>query len=337
MRAPELISSLDRALRRLKGLRAAVLTHAGGDPDSIGSAYVLLRMLTEIYGAREALFQVPASPTTHSRALLSRLSLELAQELSDVEGVVAVDAGSPEQLGEYASVLTRVGRAIVIDHHSETARRYPPGIEVYSSDEYQSVSEIVYDLAEHLGYGLRVKEAEALFLGIYYDTVRLSIADQESFRKACRLVAMGVEPSTILSRLEFTIDQSERIARLKAAARMRLYRLGEWLIAFSRVGSFQSSAARALLGLGAHVAIVAGEEKGRIQASMRGLQDFAERTGINLGSDLAEMVGREFGGHGGGHATAARAECRAELEDFFNRCLEILSERLGLAPELMKP
>lgn len=337
MRSPSLISSLHGALRGLKGLRVAVLTHAGGDPDSIGSAYVLLRMLNRVYGAAETFFQVPLSPTTHSKALLSNFSLQLFQDISGAEALVALDAGSPEQLGEYMGMLLTLKRVLVIDHHSETARRYPKDVEVYSSDSYQSVSEIIYELAEHVGYPLDEKEAEALFTGIYYDTVRLSVADGETFKKICALVAKGINPSNILARLEFALDWSERIARLKAAARMKLYRFGDWVVALTHVGSFQSSVARALLGLGAHVAIAAGEEKGWLQASLRGLQEFVEKTGVNLGSDLAERIGREMGGFGGGHATAARVECQVKnVEEFFKRCVEILSEKLGLAPELMK-
>jgi len=337
MREENLISSLSAELRKLRTSKVCVSTHVRGDPDSIGSAYVLLRMLRGAYGVSETYFYIPDSPSTHSKALLNYLSLEVSENPMKSEYFIVLDTGSPEQLGELSEILSEPEKAIVIDHHSETSNRFPEGVRIYSSDKYQSVAEIIFDLADKEGYRLDSTESEALFAGIYYDTVRLSIADEESFRKICRLISTGIIPRKILSNLEFTVDISERIAKLKAAGRMRLYRFGDWLIAFSEVGSFQSSAARAFIGLGAHLAVVAGEADDGYNVSMRAVHEFSEKTGINLGVDLAQVIGEKLSGHGGGHPTAARAYCKVEnAERIFSLCLYILSDKLGLQAELMK-
>ncbi len=325
MRNPTLIERLADSLRKLTERRVKIITHSGGDPDSVGSAYVLSRILRSI-GIREIGVIIPENISTHSRSLLAYLDLEL----SDIEGdeaYIVVDAGSPHQLGDFSEILKK-DSTIVIDHHATSHEAYGREYILFSSDEYQSVCEIVYELAEYLGYRVDVREAEALYLGMYYDTVRFSVADAETMRKVCSLIGRGVEPSRLLQRFEAVMDISERIARLKAAKRMRIYRIGDWIIALSHVGSFQSSVARSLIGLGAHITVVAGEGDEGIQVSMRCVQDAVD-AGVDLGK-IASRVGEEFGGYGGGHAAASRALCqRGEVEDVLLRSLALISESLG--------
>ncbi len=325
MRNPTLIKRLAEALEGLAGEKVRIITHSGGDPDSIGSAYVLSNILRRI-GVEDVGVIIPESISTHSRSLLSYLGLELGEVKGD-EAYIVVDAGSPHQLGGLSETVGK-GRTIVIDHHTTSHEAYGEGYLLFSSEDYQSVCEIVYELAEHLGYRLDGREAEALYLGMYYDTVRFSVADSETMRKACRLIELGVEPSTLLQEFEAVMDISERIARLKAAKRMKLYRIGGWLVALSHVGSFQSSVARSLLGLGAHVAVVAGEGDEGVQVSLRCVQEAVE-AGLDLGR-IASRLGEEFGGHGGGHAAASRAFCqRGGIDEVLSRSLNLISESFG--------
>ncbi|MEM2187738.1 MAG: DHH family phosphoesterase [Nitrososphaerota archaeon] len=329
MRSADFIEIIAKKLRELSGKTVAILTHAGGDPDSIGAAYVLSNMLEKLMSAR-ALLEIPEGPSTHSAALMGRLGISSSENVDNADAYLVLDCGSPEQLGDSMRLLESGKPVLVIDHHSTSAEKFGGGAEVHAMEEYSSVCEIIFDLAEHLCYDLSIEEAEALFAGIYYDTARLSLADHEALRKACALASRGINPRMLLQGLEVKMDLSERVARLKAAARMRVYRAGDWIIAVSRLSSFQSSAARSLVNLGAHVAIVGGESDEGITLSFRALNEFIDATGINLGRDIAARIGEEFGGHGGGHASAAKALCRrGGLEEILGRCLELIGERLG--------
>ncbi len=339
MRDPGFIRGIAERLRGLSGSVAAILIHSGGDPDSIGSAYVLSGILSREFGLRRVLFRIPSEVSTHSALLLEELRFaESGEDLEEAHYFIVLDCGSPEQLDGLAWVLDSGRPVVVIDHHSTSPESFGGKAEVHASEEYQSVCEIVLDLAEYLGYGLSAREAEALFLGIYYDTVRLSVADSETFKKVCRLVGYGVDPRDVIQKLETGMDPSERIARLKAAARLRIYRAGNWLIAASKLSSFQSSAARGLTGLGAHLSIVAGESGEGVVVSLRATRDFVEATGINVGRDIAARIGAEFEGHGGGHSSAARALCaKGEPEEILNRCVELVRELLGAPVSELKP
>jgi len=119
------------------------------------------------------------------------------------------------------------------------------------------------------------------------------------------------------------------MARLKAAQRMQLHDIGGWTVATSNVGSFQASAARALLGLGADVAVVAGRDKRRLRASMRATERFYRETSIHLGRDIALPLGEEFGGAGSGHPTAAGVNGEGTLRAMLVRAVELIMDKLG--------
>ncbi len=336
MRDEDLIRSLSNRLENLSKKLVGVLTHSGGDPDSIGAAFVLSNILKKRLNI-DPLFKVPSEISTHSQVFLEMLGLQQSENIGEADAFIILDCGSPEQLDDFQWVLGSGREVVVIDHHSTSLESFNGKAEVFSSDKYQSVCEMVFDLSQMLNYELSLKEAEALFAGLYYDTVRLSVADRETLSKACSLADLGVNPRELLTSLEIKMDISERIARLKSALRMSIYKINDWIIVASRVGGFQSSSARGLVGLGAHVAMVAGESEEGVTVSFRALKDFIEATGVNLGRDIAARIGAETGGYGGGHASAAKAYCRMRsVEDVLERCVELISEKIGAPAERVK-
>jgi nanoRNase/pAp phosphatase (c-di-AMP/oligoRNAs hydrolase) len=105
--------------------------------------------------------------------------------------------------------------------------------------------------------------------------------------------------------------------------------LGNWIVVTSHLGSYQSSAARAFLTLGAHVAFVAGEVKERIRVNMRATEDFYEKTGAHLARDVAIPVGKALRGVGGGHPTAAGLTALGAADDVLTACVNRLKEVMG--------
>jgi len=139
---------------------------------------------------------------------------------------------------------------------------------------------------------------------------------------------VGVVAEEALSILYMQMDVSERIARLKAAKRMNLMRLGEWLIGFSNISAYQASVARALLSLGVDVGIVGGEKEGKLRISMRSSKQFNQETGIHLGRDIAKPLGEQVNGMGGGHATSAGVNGEGDFKEAAKKCVRLLREKL---------
>ena len=142
------------------------------------------------------------------------------------------------------------------------------------------------------------------------------------------LVEIGVNVQESLPLLSLTMDYSERMARLKAGNRVKLLRMNDWLIAFSHVSSYQASAARGIMSLGAHVAIVAGQKENKIQVSFRACAEFYKETGVHLGRDLAKPLGNFMGGMGGGHSISAGANGVGDVEACLEFCEKLLKKRL---------
>ncbi|MEM2095107.1 MAG: DHH family phosphoesterase [Candidatus Caldarchaeum sp.] len=328
MRDLLMMKKLHRALVDLtRSKRVQILSHWGGDADSVGSSYVLSRLLTNNYESLETGFMIPEEKSSHVEAIMNHLGFGESY-LSRPDVYLLVDVGSLNQLGSLKDdVLSSGSKIITIDHH------LPDGAEkqdtCFTSPNYLATAEIVYDLMEYLGMNVSGKEAEALFLGIYYDTVRLSVADRELSGKAAKLLKV-VDPGRLIGLLEPSMEEAERIARLKALRRTVVYRLGEWYLAASSVSAYLSPVARVLINSGAHVAVVASYQNGVCVLSMRSSYDFQKYTNVSLGEDLVKHLLRRFEGHGGGHAGAARINLRTTPEEAVNEVVKALSKLLGV-------
>jgi len=304
------------------------MTHVGGDADSIASAFVMQSLLKEA-GLEVAGLFIPEPVSESSTRLLELLGLGFSSDLPEADRYMALDVGSLEQLGSFRDQV--LDRLTIIDHHERMGGEGSV-YAVYASSQYQSTSEIILELADRMGYGLSEIEATALLAGIYYDTVRLTVADPETLMKVGRLGSLGAIPKRLLPLLEAPMSDSERMARLKAAKRIRIYRCGELIVVVSRVGAHRASAARGLVSLGAHIAIVGDEVNGTVDLSFRGSSDVRERYDINLVRDVVSPLAERLGGGGGGHASAARLSARGRLEEVAEKCVSLIAYRVGEVP-----
>ncbi len=327
IRSRGFVSSLSNHLAALKGKRVGVLTHLGGDQDSVAAAYVLGNLLSDLYEAEVANgVHVPGEVSDVSARFAAAFSIQLAPELPEAEHYVAVDVGSPNQLGTALSSVA--GRVTVVDHH-HVSDRWPEGYAVFASPDYKSSSEIVLDLSVLNGKRLNAKESAALFFGIYYDTVRLTVADAVVLLKVGLLGEFGAEPSVYAEALEVPPDYSERVARLKGLKRASLFRAENVIIAVTKVGAFRSSVARALIIAGAGIALVGEESEGLTDVVFRLSPEVVRTYSVNVVRDVIEPLTSKLGGHGGGHAAAARARVPGAFDEVMARCLELLGYALG--------
>jgi nanoRNase/pAp phosphatase (c-di-AMP/oligoRNAs hydrolase) len=239
---------------------------------------------------------------------------------------VLVDTNNLSQLG--AEISTKVTRSstplVIVDHHHEHPEmKGRVSVEIIDSTS-SSTAEIVARLYDTLGVSLGEKIAEALLAAIFVETRYFTLASQQTFEGAAKLVAAGADPKKIPALLISPGTRSERIARLKAAQRLKVEVAGNWLLVISEVGSYQSSAARALLALGADVAMVGGKAKGGVRVNLRSTQAFHRNSGIHLARDVAIPLGKELGGSGGGHPTAAGLFANGTVEETLTYCTRSL-------------
>ena len=337
MSARELKALLDG----LKPSRALILCHHNADPDAVCSAIALGELLRTLCPGIEVTCYAAQGVSKVSKGILERFGFSFSREArpADADILFMVDTNNVEQLEELkeeVKVRAREVPLVVIDHHA----KHPATEEIASlyivDDSASSTCEIILRLFEELGLEVGKGVAEALFLGIAYDTRHLALAGASTFLAIAKLVEAGAKPRELFPLLTVEMDYSERVARLKACMRAKVYKFGSWLVAFSHVSAFQASAARALLSLGADLAVVAGEREGRLRVSMRATSKFASATGIHLGRDLARPLGQLIGGMGGGHALSAGANGVGKPEEAIEHTIALLSRLLGTKGKELK-
>jgi len=325
------VQRLVRMLNRVNARNVLVLCHHNADPDAVGSAYAFSKLLRSLKPGLRVDIAAAHGVSRLSERIINSLHIRLAYtpQIERADLIFLLDTNTIQQLDEWKSRVERARKLLVIiDHHAAHPETMRIADLCIINERATSTCEIVYSLFREAGVKIGNREALALFLGIAYDTKHFIIASSRTFKAIADLIDLGVEAERALTLLSVPMGVPERTARLKASSRISLIKIDGWLIASSRVNSFQASAARALLGLGAHVAIVGGSKKGILQISFRSSRDFYKKTGIHLGRNLAKSLGESIHGMGGGHATAAGVNGKGDLNQALEQCLHILREKL---------
>jgi len=263
---------------------------------------------------------------------MDKIGIDVVEEvdIDEYKTVFILDTATIEQLEEFREVVksSKIPK-IIVDHH--TPHPFTLALAKLSFiDEYvSSTCEIVYKLWEACGYKPQFSVARVLLIGIAFDTRRFILGDAGTFKAVSDLLDIAGPIEVVINSLNTPFSCSEIIARIKAAQRMKFHQFNNWIVVSSHISSFQSSSARALIGLGADVAFIVGEESGLIRASLRSTERFHADTSIHLGRDLALSLGEEFGGAGSGHPTAAGINSAGDPNNFLSRALEMLKEKIS--------
>lgn len=323
---PDILGALKAASIR----RVGIVCHKNADPDSFCSAYALSLLLQHLDIQAEVI--APEGLNEVAKHLLPSYGLRVysSEAARDVEAIITVDVCSLDQLGELAGILPGLARPVfVIDHHAETAGLSGLARMKFVDEQAVSVGELVYQLYEGAGVTPSPQAAKAMLAAIVYDSRHLIRATPRTLRIVLALLGTGIVYSEVVQSLHVPIDVSERIARLKAGQRLGFERIEDYLVAITHVGSFEASAARALLDLGADVAVVVGGDKEELRISARARDEFYAETGIHLGRDILEGLGKRLGGGGGGHPTAAGASGAGDPEKVMLECGRLIREAIN--------
>lgn len=327
MQIHEIISLIDKLNAKL----VVLLCHHNADPDALGAAFAFSRLLERLRPKLSIEIAAAQGPSKLSKFMLKALPVKLTEQprIEEADLIVLLDTNTIQQLGEWSEkVKASNSPLIVIDHHASHPETERIATMCVADEEASSTCEIVYQFFKETEVEITEVEAKALFLGIAFDTRHFVIAKSTTLKTVADLIDAGVNVEKTLPLLSLPMEYSERIARLKASRRVKLMDIQGWLIAFSHVSAYQASAARALIRLGAHVAIVAGQRGDTVQISLRSSRDFHKKTEIHLGRDIAKPLGEYLHGMGGGHSVSAGANGVGDVEASLKRCVRLLKQRL---------
>jgi nanoRNase/pAp phosphatase (c-di-AMP/oligoRNAs hydrolase) len=307
----------------------AIVCHRNADADAYLSAYALAALFARIAPQASVDIITPDGMGILAQRLRETFAHETVEEESDrdYDLFVAVDIGHTALLkGWLEKIRTSRGFKVLVDHHPlqkdsiYDIQLVDPGA--------TSASEIVYRIFRDRGVPPEKTVAQALLVGIMSDSQHLAIADEGALRAVVALLGHGADLQEARRILRSPPDYGEVIARLKGAKRSRIFKIGDWVVVTSHIGSFQAQVARGLIALGADVAVVAGDVKDETRVSLRASQRFHDGTKLHLGLQLAEALAGSDG-YGGGHPTAASFTCSLGEEVALDKSVALIAELLG--------
>ena len=321
-----------RLAKMLRGAESIlILGHQNADPDAVCSAFAFSLLASRINKKLKLVFAAPEGVSKLSKQILQVVPLQVTDDPDPnaVDLIVTVDTNTLQQLGNLRDAVTKSGKPLVmIDHHAPHPDNEKTAKLVICDENATSTCEMILEMHRKLHIKPNRVASQALFIGLLVETGHMTIATRQTYKSALELVERGADPEAALAATRSTMDESERIARLKSAQRLRMDRIGKWVIALSEVGSYHASAARALISLGAHVAVVAGKRNEELTLSLRSTKEFNFETGFHLGRDLASPLGTKLGGMGGGHATAAGVNGSGEINQAFKLAMQLTRDFL---------
>ncbi len=318
-------------LKKFSG-KILILSHQNSDLDAICSSIALKEALCALNPDLRIMIGAAGSVCKSARQVLKEFSEEVAiNPKLDADFIILVDTATLQQIAPLdAGIKKHTGKIAVIDHHASHADTKNIADFYFVDEKASSSSEIVYTLLKKMKLKISRRIAFVLLVGILADSAHLKFATPKTIKIVNEILEeMDVDYERAVSLLEVSEDVSRKIAHLKCAKRMELYRIMDFVLVTSEVSSFGASAARALVLLGADCAFVASAKKNEVQISARASSNFIRETGINLGRDIMPKIGELINGSGGGHAGAAGAKGRGNyIGKALAECIKLVQEFL---------
>jgi phosphoesterase RecJ-like protein len=314
----------------LTGNEKFILTaHETPDGDALGSEYALLWALRKM-GKTARILNADPAPKKFSfldRKREARVLVSESQIPVHIEDYVLVilDVSNVGNIGVVSRwLLPRVRQYFIIDHHdSERNLLSPNHIEQSAS----STCEILYLVFQEMGLKIDLRMAQALFMGIVYDTGSFIYPKTSAltFRIARELVEMGVNPNEVYANVFENNSLSSLVLMSRVLSTLVLHLEGRVAVQFMTRQLLRDANAKyeeadqqiniPLRSRDVRVSIFFKENS-------EGVQRCSLRSKGNI--DVAEIAKR-FGG--GGHRTAAGFKCSKPFETIQKKILLHLKKK----------
>ncbi len=330
-------TAIERLARELRAGRSIVLsTHINSDGDGCGSETGLARML-----AQRGMTVTIVNPTPWPEMFRFLLGddirmVELADGGADVmrsaDVIIVLDIADLGRLGKLADVVRSMDvPKLVIDHHIPSDD--PPSTEILSDTSACATGELIYDVAQVLGFDITADIANSLYVAIVTDTggFRYSNTSPRCHAVAGQLLAAGVDPEAMYQRIYASMPVGrltllrEALGTLQVDAEHGL----TWLSVAAGAPEKHKVRPEDLEGIAEHARSVAGT---RMAIFFRDLGHNRVKISFRTthGADANEFA-RQFGG--GGHVKAAGALVEGSLHDVENRVVDAARQYLGASKD----
>ncbi|MCF2139352.1 MAG: DHH family phosphoesterase [Candidatus Lokiarchaeota archaeon] len=298
---------------------AIITAHTNADPDALASALGLKGLIAQKRPNFPIQIVLPELNKTAANIFQhfnfdSPLSIIEKEWPQHIELMIMVDTSDYEMVGAPYSIdstkkIIEIDHIVVIDHHHidlNASIRYDY---MHILPDYSSATEIIIEFYRTLQYEPDINIAKFLLAGIITDTGHFRYANARTLDNAKILLDREIKISEINVALTNKMARPEKIARLKAAKRLSdLHYVNRMIVAISHVSSYEASACKALIDLGADIAFVVAFERKKLlfRISGRVREEVIQNFDFHLGKFMTKF-GNQWQGSGGGHDGAAGA------------------------------
>ncbi len=303
-----------------------ITAHETPDGDAIGSECAMWLALDFL---NKSSIIINADPMAHKydfldiRHHIKVLSSSGTPENLEDFTLLILDTNDVQNIGEVATkILPFVKQYFIIDHHESDDDQFSKDL---IESNASSTCEILYDLFTSMKIKIDLSIAEALFVGIVYDTGSFIYpkTTSKTFRIAYNLVKLGVNPNEVYSR----IYESNSISALKLQSRV----LSSLKLYFNQQVAMQIMSKNDLLECSAMyeesdtiINIPLKSEAIRVSVFFKENEEGILRCSMRSKGNIdVATIAQSYGG--GGHKTAAGFKSKYPLEIIKRKVLERLS------------
>ncbi len=316
----------------IKGKKVLLLTHRGADVDAISSCGALYFSLKK---NAKLVIGIPEHINKQAKHLAEKFSIPFTvnPDLNKFDVIILVELNSWKMLGEYADKIKNFsGEKFLIDHHVLTGDKIVSKQKMLVDQKAVSCTQVVLRFLKSKKIKISPKTASLIVCGVITDSGQFYHADEKAFHDVSEMLKISKHPyDKLLSFLTRDFEKGEKIARLKSAKRVKIFGAGDFIIALSEVGAYESQAASALVKIGADAAFVGTfyEKENETVVSGRASYSMVKSGHIDLARNIFVPLKNFFKGEGGGHAGAAAFNCsNVQPEKVLKKCLDLTFENL---------
>ncbi len=183
------------------GLRVCLTTHVNPDGDGLGSEVALVHILRGL-GIKAVITNPTTTPARFSFLFDDIREVDQSghavRELRKADLILVLDIADLSRLGMLGGTVKDAGVPVVcIDHHSSLGD-LPPGPR-YVDPTAAATGELIYRMAEQLGWEIPPLAARALYVALVTDTggFRFSNTSPGTLRAAAGLLERGVSTESV--------------------------------------------------------------------------------------------------------------------------------------------
>ncbi len=332
-------TKFEKTLSFLRNKKIVVTTHDLVDIDGLVSCYAFKNFINQFIKAKQAVICF-SEISKHTKSFLKKASLnypnidfvfETKIYFLEFDVCLVLDTNNLDQVKFKKEIQDSEIPTIFIDHHYLTGKKFNSNFSSMNliSEQYSSTAELILELYKVFNIEISTSLKILVIAAILTDSGFFKHGDNNSIKNVSKLLNNEINFQDILRLLDYNVDVSEKIAKIKGLQRVQLIREGDYLIGITNVSSYGATISSMLMRVGFDISFVLSEEKNASRINARAKRSVCLKTSLHLGKILGEIA-KELGGSGGGHDGAASISSEVELSIIIDKIVEKVKSYLQL-------